>query len=53
MRNILCNVCRPIPILVTKVWRRKLDYAKNLRVKYFTGENMLRLHVYDLQKNKL
>ena len=28
MRNILCNVCWPIPILVDKVWRWKLDYAK-------------------------
>ena len=27
-----------IPILVAKIWRRNLDYAKNLQVKYFTGE---------------
>ena len=40
-RNILCNVRRPIPILVAKVQRRNLDYAKNLAIqaKYFTGEN--------------
>ena len=38
--HILCNVCRSIPILVTKVWRRKLDYAKNLQAKYFTDENI-------------
>ena len=39
----LCNVRRPIdlPILVAKVWRRNLDYTKNLQVKYFTGENIL------------
>ena len=30
--NILHNVHRPIPILVAKVWRRNLDYAKNLQV---------------------
>ena len=40
-RNILCNVCQPIPILVAEVWQRNLDYAKNLQVKYFTGENIL------------
>ena len=34
-RNILCNVCWPIPILVTKVRRWNLDY-----VKYFTCENI-------------
>ena len=34
-QNILCNVCRPIPILVTKVWQRNLDYIKNLQAKYF------------------
>ena len=39
-RNILCNICQPIPILVAKVWRRKLDYMKNLQAKYFTGENI-------------
>ena len=27
-------------ILVAKVWRQKLDYAKNLQAKYFTGENI-------------
>ena len=27
-------------VLVAKVWRRKLDYTKNLRAKYFTGENI-------------
>ena len=27
-QNILCNVCQPIPIFVTEVWRRNLDYAK-------------------------
>ena len=40
MRNILCNIRRPIPILVAKIWRRNLDYAKNLQAKYFTGENI-------------
>ena len=40
MRNILCNVRRPTPILVAKIWQRKLDYAKNLQAKYFTGENI-------------
>ena len=44
MRNILCNVRRLIPILVTKVWRQNLDYVKNLQVKYFTGEN---IRIYD------
>ena len=39
-QNILCNVHRPIPVLVAKVWRRKLDYAKILQVKYFAGENI-------------
>ena len=39
-RNILCNVRQPILILVAKVWRRNLDYAKNLQAKYFTGENI-------------
>ena len=38
MRNILCNVRRPIPILVAEVWRRKLDYAKNLQAKYLTSK---------------
>ena len=37
-RNILCNVRRPIPILVAKIWQRNLDYAKNLQAKYFTGK---------------
>ena len=27
-------------ILVTKVWRQNLDYAKNLQVEYLTGENI-------------
>ena len=40
MRNILCNVRLRIPILVAKVWQRKLDNVKNLQVKYFTGENI-------------
>ena len=40
MRNILCNVCRPIPTLVAEVWRRNLDYAKNLQAKYFTSESI-------------
>ena len=40
-RNILSTVCRPTPILVAKVWRRKLDYVKNLQAKYFTGKNIL------------
>ena len=35
-----CNIRRPIPILVTKVSRRNLDYVKNLQAKYFTGENI-------------
>ena len=26
--------------MVTKVWQRKLDYAKNLQAKYFAGENI-------------
>ena len=34
-RNILRNL-----ILVAKVWRRNLDYAKKLQAKYFTGENI-------------
>ena len=38
---ILCNAHRPIPVLVAKVWQRKLDHAKNLQAKYFTGENIL------------
>ena len=29
-----------MPILVAKVWRRNLDYAKNLQAKCFTGENI-------------
>ena len=29
MGNIWCNVRRPIPILVAKVWRRNLDYVIN------------------------
>ena len=36
----LCNVHQPIPILVAKVWRRNLAYAKNLQAKYFIGENI-------------
>ena len=40
MQNILCNIRRPIPILVAKIWQRNLDYAKNLQAKYFTGENI-------------
>ena len=40
MRNILCNIHRPIPILVTKVWQWKLDHVKNLQAKYFIGENI-------------
>ena len=47
-RNILCNVHWPIPILVTKVWRRKLDYAKNLQAKYFIAENIL---IYSISQN--
>ena len=39
-RNILCNVRRPIAILVAKVWWWKLYYAKNLQAKYFIGENI-------------
>ena len=27
-------------ILVAKVWRRNLDYVKNLQVKYFISENI-------------
>ena len=39
--KIFCsNVRRPIPILVTKVWRRNLDYTKNLQANYFTSENI-------------
>ena len=46
-----CSVRRPIPILVAKDWRQKLDYAKkfNLQVKYFTGENIL---IYGSSKSK-
>ena len=44
MQNSLCNVCRPIKILVAKVCQRNLDYAKNLRVKYFTSGN---IPIYD------
>ena len=40
MQNILCDVRQPIPILITKVWRQNLDYAKNLQAKYFTSENI-------------
>ena len=47
-RNILCNVCRPVPILVAKVWRRKLGYAKNLQAKYFTRKNILIYGMYFL-----
>ena len=36
----MCNVHRPIPILVTKVWRRNLDHVKILQAKYFIGENI-------------
>ena len=41
-REIFCvtYVHQPIPILVAKVWQRKLDYAENLQAKYFTGENI-------------
>ena len=41
MWNILCNICRPIPILVDKVWRRNLDYVKNFQARYFTAKNIL------------
>ena len=37
-RTKYCNVHRPEPILVAKVWRRNLDYAKNLQAKYFTDK---------------
>ena len=40
MRNILCDVCRPIQILFAKVWQRNLDYVKILQAKYFTSENI-------------
>ena len=41
IRKILvCNVCRPIPILVAKVWWWNLDYIKNLQAKYFTSESI-------------
>ena len=40
MWNVLHNICRPIPILVAKVWRWNLGYAKNLQAKYFTGKNI-------------
>ena len=40
MWDILCIACRPIPILVAKVWRINLDYVKNFQAKYFTGENI-------------
>ena len=26
--------------MVAKVWWRKVEYTKNLQVKYFTGENI-------------
>ena len=43
MQNILCNVRRSIPILVTKIWSqwRNLDYGKSLQAKYFISENIL------------
>ena len=37
----LCNIRRPMPILVTQVWQRNLDYAKNLQAKYFTSKNIM------------
>ena len=40
-QNTLCNVRRPIQILVAKVWQQNLDYVKNLQAKYFTSENIL------------
>ena len=39
IKYILCNVRRPILILVAKVWRH-LNYVKYLQAKYFTGENI-------------
>ena len=29
-----------LTILVAEVWRRNLDYTKNLQAKYFTGKNI-------------
>ena len=40
MRNILCNICQPVPILIAEVWRQNSDYAKSLQAKYFTSENI-------------
>ena len=42
MRSVcaILNIFRPIPIFVARLWRRKLDYAKILQAKYFTGENI-------------
>ena len=37
----ISNIFQPIPIFIASLWRRKLDYAKILQVKYFTGENIL------------
>ena len=45
---ILCNVRRPIPILVAKVWQRKLDYVKFLQAKYFTSKNIPIYGISDL-----
>ena len=38
--KVISNTFRPIPIFVARLWRRKLDYAKILQAKYFTGENI-------------
>ena len=48
-----CNVCRPIPILVAKVWQQNLDYAKHLQVKYFTDQNILIYGTLSLYQNML
>ena len=42
----LCNVRRPIPILVANVWWRNLDYVKNLQAKYFISENIPIYSIY-------
>ena len=34
------------PILVTKIWQQKLDYAKTLQAKYLSGENILINDIY-------
>ena len=44
-QNILCNIRRPMPILVVKVLVMKFG---NLQVKYFTSEN---IPIYSIAHN--